>query len=57
MKKNNHKVVSTFNCCEITMVTVIIKSKAACVMSELEYNRIIETKQKLGQKDLLNKSA
>ena len=33
------------------MVTVIIKGKAACVMSELEYNRIIETERKYLQRN------
>jgi len=28
------------------MVTVIIEGKAACVMPEREYNRIIETERK-----------
>ena len=34
--------VNKFECCGRTMVTVIIKGKAACTMSELEYNRMIE---------------
>lgn len=33
------------------MVTVIIESRAACVMTELEYNKIIETERKYRQKN------
>lgn len=33
------------------MVIVIIKVKVACVMLELEYNRIIETERKYRQKN------
>ena len=32
------------------MVAVIIKSRAACVMPKLEYNRIIETERKFRKK-------
>jgi len=32
------------------MLTVIIKNKAACVMSKLEYNRITETERKYRQR-------
>lgn len=39
------------------MITVIIKGRAACVMSELEYNRIIETERKFKQNNSLRKSA
>ena len=46
MDKNTYTVISKFECCGKTMVTVIIKGKAACVMSELEYNRIIEIERK-----------
>ena len=46
MDKNTYTLVSKFECCGKTMVTVIIKGKAACVMSELEYNRIIEIERK-----------
>lgn len=41
-----YKLINKFNCCGKTMVTVIIKGRAACVMSELEYNRIIEIENK-----------
>ncbi len=33
------------------MVTVKIKDKAACVMTEREYNRIIETERKFKRKN------
>lgn len=39
------------------MVTVIIKGKSACVMPELEYNRIIEAERKFLQINRLRKSA
>lgn len=46
-----YKVIKKFNCCGKTMVTIIIEDKAACVMSELEYNRIIETERKYFQRN------
>ena len=46
MDKNTYKLTGKFECCGKTMVTVIIKGKAACVMPELEYNRIIENERK-----------
>ncbi len=33
------------------MVTVKIKDKAACVMTEREYNRIIETERKFNKQN------
>lgn len=47
MDKNTYTLASKFECCGKTMVTVIIKGRAACVIPELEYNRIIETERKL----------
>lgn len=44
MDKNEYTLVNKFNCCGKTMVTVIIVGKAACVMSELEYNNMIKVK-------------
>lgn len=44
-------VINKFNCCGKRMVTVIIKDRAACVMAESEYNRIIETERKYLQKN------
>ncbi len=46
MDKNAYTLVKKFECCGKIMVTVIIKKKAACVMTEGEYNRIIETERK-----------
>lgn len=39
------------------MVTVIIEGRAACIMSGLEYNRIIETEGEYQQRNKLKKSA
>lgn len=50
MDKNTYMLVNKFECCEKTMVTVIIEGKAACVMPELEYNRIIEAERKFRQR-------
>ena len=57
MDKNTYTVISKFECCEKVMVTVIIKDRAACVMSELEYNRIIEAERKFRKRNRLGKSA
>ncbi len=46
MDKNTYTLVGKFECCGVTMITVIIKGKAASVMPELEYNEIIETERK-----------
>ncbi len=51
MDNNTYTPGKKFECCGKTMVTVIIKGKAACVMPELEYNRIIETERKFKQKN------
>jgi len=50
MDKNTYTLVGEFECCRKPMVTVIIEGKAACVMSEKDYNRIIETERKYEQK-------
>jgi len=50
MDNNIYTLIGKFNCCGVTMVTVIIKGKAACVMPELEYNRIIENERKYNKK-------
>jgi predicted nucleic acid-binding Zn finger protein len=49
MGNNTYTLVTKFNCCGKTMATVIIKGKAACVMPELEYNRIMEAQRKTGK--------
>ena len=46
MENNTYTLINRFECCGKTMVTVIIKGKAACVMPERDYNRIIETERK-----------
>ena len=43
---NTYTLINKFECCGKAMVTVIIDSREVCVMSKLEYNRIIETEQK-----------
>lgn len=53
MDKNTYTLGKKFECCGNTMVTVIIEGRAACVMPELEYNRIIETERKYRQKNRL----
>ena len=57
MDRNTYTLINKFECCGKVMVTVIIKGKAACVMTELEYNRIIETERKFRQKSRLKRSA
>ena len=54
MNKNTYTLVSKFDCCGKTMITVIIDKKAACVMPESEYNKIIETEWKFKQRNRLN---
>ena len=51
MNKNTYTLVKKFECCGATMVTVIIEGRAACVMPELEYNRIIEAERKYRQRN------
>ena len=51
MDKNTQTLTGKFECCGKTMVTVIIEGRAACVMPELEYNRIIETERKARMKN------
>ena len=50
MDKNTYKLINKFECCGKVMVTVIM-NKTACVMPELEYNRIIETERKFRKKN------
>lgn len=57
MDKSTYTLINKFECCGKTMVTVIIKDRAACVMPELEYNKIIETERKFRQRNRLNRSA
>lgn len=46
MEKNTYTLIGKFNNRKETMVIVEIKGKAACVMPERDYNRIIETERK-----------
>lgn len=57
MDKNTYTLGKKFECCGKMMVTVIIKGRAACVMPELEYNRIIEVERKFRQRNRLKKIA
>ena len=57
MEEKIYKLINKFECCGKVMVTVIIKGRAACVMSELEYNRIIEAERKFRQRNKLKRSA
>lgn len=57
MDKNTYTLVSRFECCGKMMMTVIIKGRSACVMTELEYNSIIESERKFRKKYGLKKSA
>ena len=57
MGKNTYTLVNKFECCGKMMVTVIIKGRVACVMTELEYSRIIETERKYLQNNGLRRSA
>lgn len=50
MDKNTYTLGKKFECCGKTMVTVIIEGRAACVMTELEYNRIVENERKYKQR-------
>lgn len=46
MTEEKMVVINKFSCCGKDMVTVIINSKAACVMTQAEYNRIIKNERK-----------
>lgn len=51
MKKNTYTIINKFECYGVTMVVVVIKGKAACIMSEADYNRIIEAERKYKKKN------
>ena len=55
--KNTYTLGKKFECCGKTMITVIMKGKSACVMSEQEYNGIIEAERKYEHGNRLKKSA
>lgn len=46
MGNNAYKIISKFKCCGNTMVTVIMEEKAACVMSQNEFERMIRAERK-----------
>lgn len=46
MNKNTYKIISKFECCGMAMVTVIMDKQAACVMPEIEFNRMVEVERK-----------
>ena len=43
--KDTYKIISKFECCGMIMVIVIMSNKAACVMPEIEYDRMIEAER------------
>lgn len=51
MEKNTYTILNKFECCGVTMVIVAIKGKAACIMPETDYNRIIEAERKYKKKN------
>lgn len=57
MNRNEYTILNKFNCCGTSMVSVIMGKKAACVMTELEYNRIIEAERKFRQKKRFKRTA
>lgn len=57
MENNTYTLGKKFVCCGKAMVTVIIEGRAACVMTELEYNKIIETERKFSLRNRLKRSA
>ena len=54
MEKNTYKIISKFDCCGMVMVTVIMNGKTACVMPEIEFNRMIEAERKYCKMNRLN---
>ena len=50
MNKNTYTLVGRFTCCKEMIVSVIIERRAACAMTELEYNKMIEAEQRCGKK-------
>lgn len=47
---DTYTLLNKFECCGTTMVIVMIKGKAACVMTETEYNKIIGIEWKSREK-------
>lgn len=46
MIKSKYKILNKFECYGETMVVILIDRKAACLMTERDYNKIIETERK-----------
>lgn len=46
-ENNTYKVLNKFACCNQTMVIVIIEGKAACIMTEYQYKRLIRMSNKV----------
>lgn len=57
MPEKTYTLIKKFNCCGNAMVTVIIEDRAACVMLESEYDRIIEDERKYLQRNRLQRIA
>lgn len=54
MNKKTYTLVNKFESCGKAMATVIIKgNKDTCVMTELEYNKILKTERKFDQRNKL----
>lgn len=41
MDKYEHTILNEFKCCGTTMISDIMGERATCVMTELDFNRII----------------
>lgn len=54
MNNKTYRIISRFECCNTTMVTVIMERGNASVMSEREYNRIMRQKENT-EKDFTNR--
>ena len=50
MEKKAYKILGSFECCGKSMVVVGVNGKVACVMPEIEYNKIIEAERKYRQR-------
>lgn len=50
---NKYRIINKFECYGKTMITIIMESRAVCVMPEWEYNRIIEAERKFRKKNRL----
>lgn len=55
MDKNTYTLVNKFECFGKMMITVIIKGRAVCVMSEFDYRKIIEAERRYLTRNKLRK--